>query len=268
MAEMPEAPQKAADGIREDMGQERQTFTVGKEKASSEEESVMERVVGRENLKQALKRVVANKGAPGIDGMTVEELTPHLKTHWPRLKEEWLSGRYVPKPVRGVDIPKAGGGTRRLGIPVVLDRFIQQAILQVLTPRIDPTFSKSSYGYRPGRSAQQAVEAGRRQVEAGYRWVVDLDVEKFFDRVNHDVLMARVARRIKDKRLLKLIRRFLEAGMMTEGVVQNHEEGTPQGGPLSPLLSNVMLDDLDKELERRGHRYCRYADGTRVQTWN
>ncbi|MFC1679523.1 group II intron reverse transcriptase/maturase [Elusimicrobiota bacterium] len=192
--------------------------------------------------------------------MTVEELPAYLKMQWSRLRRELLAARYVPKSVRAVDIPKPGGGMRRLGIPTVLDRFIQQAVLQVLTPVFDPTFSESSYGYRPGRSAHDAVSAGRGHVEAGYRWVVDLDVEKFFDRVNHDVLMARAARRVKDKRLLKLIRAFLNAGIMVEGVVQSRGEGTPQGGPLSPLLSNILLDELDQELERRGHRFCRYAD--------
>ncbi len=264
MAEMPEAPQRVADGIRKSMGQERQAITAKTEEALPRGEKLMEEVIGRENLKEALKRVKANKGAAGVDGMTVDALTPHLREQWPRMRMELLSGSYVPKPVRGVDIPKPNGGTRRLGIPTVVDRFIQQAILQVLTPLIDPTFSDSSYGYRPGRSAQDAVAAGRQYVKEGNRWVVDMDVEKFFDRVNHDVLMARMARRIEDKRLLKLIRRFLEAGMMMEGVVQSHEEGTPQGGPLSPLLSNVMLDDLDKELERRGHKFCRYADDCNV----
>ena len=196
--------------------------------------------------------------------MTVEELKPYLKVHWPRLRRELLEARYEPKPVRAVDIRKPGGGTRRLGIPTVLDRFIQQAVLQVMTPVFDPTFSESSYGYRPGRCAQDAVAAGRRHVEAGYRWVADLDLEKFFDRVNHDVLMSRVARRVKDKRLLKLIRAFLNVGIMVEGVVQPRDEGTPQGGPLSPLLSNILLDELDKELERRGHRFCRYADDANV----
>ena len=264
MAEMPEAPQRVADGIRKSMGQERQAFTAKTEKSFTRGGKLMEEVIGRENLKEALKRVKANRGAAGVDGMTVDELMPLLKEQWPRLRTELLGGSYVPKPVRGVDIPKPDGGTRRLGIPTVVDRFIQQAILQVLTPMIDPTFSESSYGYRPGRCAQDAVTAGRRYVEEGHRWVVDMDVEKFFDRVNHDVLMARMAKRIEDKRLLKLIRRFLETGMMVEGVVQDHEEGTPQGGPLSPLLSNVLLDELDKELERRGHKFCRYADDCNV----
>src|SRR5258708_24459940 len=196
--------------------------------------------------------------------MTVEELTSYLKAHWPRIRGELMESRYAPQPVRAVDIPKPGGGTRRLGVPTVLDRFIQQAVLQVLTPVFDPAFSESSFGYRPGRSAQSAVAAGRRHVEAGFRWVVDLDVEKFFDRVNHDMLMARVARKVKDKRLLKLIRAFLNAGIMTEGVEEPRDEGTPQGGSLSPLLSNILLDDLDKELERRGHRFCRYADDANV----
>ena len=264
MAEMPEPCRKVAAGSREDTVEVRQTSAAGKEEASSETTMLMKQVVERENLKRALRRVLANKGAPGIDGMTVEELTPHLKVHWPRLRGELLEGRYVPKSVRAVDIPKPGGGTRRLGVPTVLDRFIQQAVLQVLTPVFDPAFSESSFGYRPGRSAQGAVAAGRRHVEAGFRWVVDLDVEKFFDRVNHDVLMARVARKVKDKRLLKLIRAYLNAGIMVEGVVQPRDEGTPQGGPLSPLLSNILLDELDKELERRGHRFCRYADDANV----
>jgi RNA-directed DNA polymerase len=264
MAEKPESRQKAATGSREDMAAVRQAFTVTEEQAFSKTETLLEQVVERENLMQALKRVRANKGAPGVDGMTVEDLGPYLKAHWIQIREELLSGRYEPQAVRGVDIPKSAGGTRRLGIPTVIDRFIQQAILQVLTPLIDPTFSKASYGYRPGRSAQQAVQSGRKHVEAGFRWVVDLDLEQFFDRVNHDILMSRMARRIKDKRLLKLLRRFLEAGMMVEGVVQEHGQGTPQGGPLSPLLSNVLLDELDKELEQRGHRFCRYADDCNV----
>ena len=264
MAERPEPRRKVAAGSREGTLEVRQTSAVGKEEASSETTTLMEQVVGRENLKRALKRVVANKGAPGIDGLTVEELTPYLKAHWLQVRGELLESRYEPKPVRAVDIPKHGGGTRRLGVPTVLDRFIQQAVLQVLTPVFDPAFSESSFGYRPGRSAQDAVATGRRYVEAGFRWVVDMDVEKFFDRVNHDVLMARVARKVKDKRLLKLIRAFLGAGIMVEGVVQPRNEGTPQGGPLSPLLSNILLDELDKELERRGHRFCRYADDANV----
>ena len=264
MAEMPEPHRKVAAGSREGTAEVRQTSAAGKEEASSETTTLMEQVVGRENLKRALKRVLANKGAPGTDGMTVEKLTPYLKVHWPRLRGELLESRYVPKSVRAVDIPKPGGGTRRLGVPTVLDRFVQQAVLQVLTPVFDPAFSESSFGYRPGRSAQGAVAAGRRHVEAGFRWVVDMDVEKFFDRVNHDVLMARVARKVKDKRLLKLIRAFLNAGILAEGVVQPRGEGTPQGGPLSPLLSNILMDDLDKELERRGHRFCRYADDCNV----
>ena len=264
MAEKPESPRKAATGSCEDMGRVRQAFTAMKEEASLQEQELMERIVGRENLRRALKRVRANKGAPGTDGMTILELAPYLKVSWPRLRAELLSGTYKPESVRAVEIPKSAGGIRRLGIPTVLDRFIQQAALQILTPMIDPTFSEHSFGYRPGRSAQQAVQAGRRHVEAGSRWVVDMDVEKFFDQANHDVLMSRMARRIKDKRVLKLIRRFLEAGIMVDGVVEPHKEGTPQGSPLSPLLSNVLLDELDKELERRGHRFCRYADDCNV----
>jgi RNA-directed DNA polymerase len=214
---------------------------------------------------EALKRVRSNRGAPGADGMTVEALSPYLKKNWTRIREELLGETYIPQPIRRVEIPKPDGkGVRTLGIPTVLDRLIQQAVLQVLTPVFDPHFSESSYGFRPGRGCHDAVKAAQVHVEAGYRFVVDIDLEKFFDRVNHDVLMARVARRVGDKRLLRLIRRYLEAGIMMEGVVSPREEGTPQGGPLSPILSNVLLDDLDKELERRGHRFCRYADDCNV----
>jgi RNA-directed DNA polymerase len=209
--------------------------------------------------------VRANKGAPGIDGITVDELKPYLKEHWPRIREQLVLGTYVPQPGRRVDIPKPGGkGMRTLGIPTVLDRFIQQALLQVLTPLFDPHFSESSYGFRPGRRAHDAVQQSRRYVEEGHRYVVDIDLEKFFDTVNHDMLMARVARRVRDKRLLKLIRACITSGIMQEGVVQAHTEGTPQGSPLSPLLSNILLDEVDKELERRGHRFCRYADDCNV----
>jgi len=221
---------------------------------------LMEAVVERENMKTAWLRVKNNKGAAGVDGMTVDVLLPHLREHWPSLKEDLLAGRYQPRPVRKVEIPKPGGGMRQLGIPTVLDRLIQQALHQVLQPIFDPTFSASSYGFRPGRGAQQAVAQAKVYVAEGKRWVVDLDLEKFFDRVNHDILMARLARRIKDQRVLRLIRRYLQAGVMGSGLVSPRTEGTPQGGPLSPLLSNILLDDLDKELERRGHSFCRYAD--------
>jgi RNA-directed DNA polymerase len=213
----------------------------------------------------ALRRVEGNKGAPGIDAMTVEQLKPYLAEHWPRIREDLLAGRYRPAPVRGVEIPKPGGkGMRQLGIPTVLDRLIQQAVHQVLMPVFDPDFSSSSYGFRPGRSAHDAVLAARSFVADGRRFVVDLDLEKFFDRVNHDALMARVTRKVTDKRVLWLIRRYLQAGLMMGGMVTARSEGTPQGGPLSPLLSNILLDDLDKELERRGHAFCRYADDCNV----
>jgi RNA-directed DNA polymerase len=224
----------------------------------------MEKIVSRENMMVAYRRVVANKGAAGIDRMSVEQLQPHLKEHWPRIREELLGSRYTPRPVRGVAIPKPGGGMRQLGIPTVVDRLIQQAMHQVLTPLFDPGFSAASYGFRPGRRAHDAVLAARAYMADGRRFVVDIDLEKFFDRVNHDVLMARVARRVEDKRVLRLIRRYLQAGLMTGGMTTARTEGTPQGGPLSPLLSNILLDDLDKELERRNHAFCRYADDCNI----
>ena len=225
---------------------------------------VMEEVCKRENRRKALKRVRANQGSPGIDGMTVDELPGYLEQHWPTIREQLMSGTYEPKPVKRVAIPKPDGGVRKLGIPTVLDRFVQQAVQQVLQQQWDPTFSEHSYGFRPGRSAQQAVAQAQQYIAEGYGWCVDFDLEKFFDRVNHDKLMGQVAKRVEDKRLLKLIRAFLNAGVMENGLVSPSVEGTPQGGPLSPLLSNLVLDELDRELERRGHRYVRYADDSNI----
>ena len=240
-------------------------------KARSETENpagtnrIMEEVCERENLKEALRRVKANKGSPGVDGMTVQALPGYLKQHWLAIRERLLSGTYQPTPVRRVAIPKPdGGGARKLGIPCVLDRFVQQAVMQVLQRRWDPTFSDHSYGFRPQRSAHQAVAQAQQYIAAGFKWVVDLDLEKFFDQVNHDKLLAQIAKRIEDKRLLKLIRAFLTAGVMENGLVSLSVEGTPQGGPLSPLLSNLVLDELDRELERRGHRFVRYADDCNI----
>jgi RNA-directed DNA polymerase len=257
--EKPEPDRKDSGGTAKDTDRERQGGTARNEHVGIEAESLLERVLERENVLAAYRRVRANGGAAGIDGMTVEELMPYCQRHWARIRQELLSGTYRPQPVRKVDIPKPDGGTRTLGIPTVMDRMIQQALLQVLQPMWDPTFSEDSFGYRPGRSAQQAVVRAREHIRAGYRWVVDLDLEQFFDRVNHDVLMARVARRVKDKRVLRLIRRYLQAGLMEGGT-----EGTPQGGPLSPLLSNLLLDELDRELETRGHLFVRYADDVNV----
>jgi RNA-directed DNA polymerase len=231
----------------------------------SETMQLMEAVVDRENMLRALRRVERNKGSAGIDEMPVSELRPHLKAHWPAIKSELLSGSYRPMALREVMIPKPGGkGMRKLGIPTVVDRLIQQALHQVLSPIFDPFFSDHSYGFRPGRSAHGAVLAAQSYVASGRRWVVDMDLEKFFDNVNHDILMSRLGRRVGDRRILAVIRRYLQAGAMAAGVASVRREGTPQGGPLSPLLSNILLDDLDKELERRGHAFCRYADDCNV----
>ncbi len=234
------------------------------ERSGNDGVRLMERAVARDNVIAALKRVQKNKGSPGIDGMTVEALRLHLRATWPVLREQLLTGTYRPKPVRQQLIPKSDGGVRELGIPTALDRFIQQALLQVLQPQFDPTFSEHSYGFRPGRRAHDAVCRAQRYIQEGRRWVVDVDLEKFFDRVNHDVLLGRLAHRIADRRVLGLIRRYLEAGIMANGVVTERHEGTPQGGPLSPLLANVLLDDVDKELEMRGHAFVRYADDCNV----
>jgi len=227
-------------------------------------QGLMEAMVTPQNVRRAWKRVCANQGSPGVDGMRVHELGAYLKEHWARLREQLLEGSYRPQPVKRVEIPKPGGGVRQLGIPTVLDRFLQQALLQVLEPLFEPTFSDHSYGFRPGKSAHQALAAARAHVASGKGWVVDLDLEKFFDRVNHDLLMSLLAKRIGDTRVLKLLRRYLQAGAMAHGVVVERHQGTPQGGPISPLLANLLLDGLDKELERRGHAFCRYADDCNI----
>ncbi len=258
----------APDGSRRnrrDYGDGAPRFTARTDNSYPQTMQMIEAVVERENMIAALRRVEANKGSAGVDKMTVESLRPYLWEHWPRIKEQLLTGHYIPSPVRRVDIPKPNGkGMRQLGIPTVLDRLIQQALHQVMLVVFDCDFSNSSYGFRPGRSAHHAVLSARAYVASGRRWVVDMDLEKFFDRVNHDVLMSRVARKVKDKRVLGLVRRYLQTGVMAGGVVSQRTEGTPQGGPLSPLLSNILLDDLDKELERRGHAFCRYADDCNI----
>jgi group II intron reverse transcriptase/maturase len=252
---------KASELPRSD---ESSTATHGSERSGNDAEKLLELVVEWSNVEAALRRVRRKKGSPGIDGMTVGELPTYLAEKWPQIREDILSGAYQPMPVRRKAIPKKGGGVRELGIPTVLDRLIQQCIVRVLQPRFDPTFSEHNYGYRPGRSAHGAVCAAQRFIQEGRQWVVDVDLEKFFDRVNHDVLMGRLAKRIGDRRLLGLIRRYLDAGIMATGVVVERDEGVPQGGPLSPLLSNVLLDEVDKELERRGHAFARYADDCNV----
>ena len=252
-----EAPKGSGGGIEPSMAER-------KAQSPAVTDRLMEEVVERENLRKALKRVKANKGSPGVDGMTVEELPEYLKENWPSIRERLLEGTYRPQPVKRVEIPKPDGGMRKLGIPTVMDRFIQQAVLQVLQGIYDPMFSDHSYGFRPRRSAHQAVAKAQGYIAEGHRWVVDIDLEKFFDRVNHDKLMGKIAKRITDKRVLKLLRAFLNAGVMENGLVSPTDEGTPQGGPLSPLLSNIVLDDLDLELEKRGHRFVRYADDCNI----
>lgn len=238
--------------------------TLTEESSIPEAQGLLERMVKRDNMAKALNRVKQNKGAAGIDAMSVEELPGYLQGNWHHIKEQLLRGTYRPKPVRRVEIPKANGGIRLLGVPTVLDRLIQQAMHQVLSPLFDPEFSDNSYGFRPGRNAQQAVLQAKSYQHSGKRWVVDMDLAQFFDEVNHDILMARIARKMKDRRMLSLIRAYLQAGVMKGGVTSRTPKGTPQGGPLSPLLSNILLDDLDKELERRGHSFCRYADDSNI----
>ena len=264
MAEMPESHPEGSGRKPQEEGTGASSGAARRETVRPEESQMMEAVVARENLLDAYRQVMENKGAAGVDHMTVEQLKPYLQEHWAKIRESLLNGTYQPQAVRCVEIPKPNGGVRQLGIPTVVDRLIQQALHQILSLIFEPGFSESSYGFRPGRSAQQAVAQAKVYVSEGRRWVVDLDLEKFFDRVNHAVLMSRLARRINDKRVLGLIRRYLQAGMMSGGVASPRTEGTPQGGPLSPLLSNILLDDLDKELERRGHKFCRYADDCNI----
>ena len=263
-----EAPEEMPGAVLEGRGRKSREYdngasgvTVTRETYWAEAETrLMEEIISRGNMQKAYNRVVSNKGAAGVDNMSTGQLKGYLQTDWPRIKEELLNGTYKPQPVRKVEIPKPGGGIRMLGIPTVIDRLIQQAVHQELSPLFEPGFSVSSYGFRPGKSAHQAVQAACKAVERGLRWVVDIDLAKFFDRVNHDILMSRVARKVKDKRVLYLIRSYLQAGLFEGGVITQRVEGTPQGGPLSPLLSNILLDELDKELERRNHTFCRYAD--------
>ena len=237
---------------------------VGMEGLANQYERLMEEIVQNENMSEAIKRVVANKGAPGVDGIKVEELWPYMRANWTKIREQLLTGTYKPKAIRGVKIPKAEGGERQLGIPTVVDRAIQQAVVQVMEPIFDPGFSESSYGFRRGRSAHDALKRASEYVEEGRSIVVDIDLEKYFDQVNHDVLMTKIGRKIRDKRVLKLIGRFLRAGLMQEGLEEQRVKGTPQGGPLSPLLSNILLDELDVELEKRHHKFCRYADDCNI----
>jgi RNA-directed DNA polymerase len=261
---MPGATSEGSGRKPQEEGSGAASVTGREEHSMLEAERLMEEIVSRGNMMAAYSRVKANKGAAGVDRMPVSALMDYLKEEWGRIKEELLEGTYTPQPVLKVEIPKPGGGSRMLGIPTVLDRLIQQAVHQVMSPMFDSDFSEHSYGYRPGRSAQQAVQAARRHVASGRCWVVDLDLEKFFDRVNHDILMSLVKRKVKDRRVLSLIDRYLKAGMFEGGLVSVRQEGTPQGGPLSPLLSNILLDELDKELEARGHAFCRYADDSNI----
>jgi RNA-directed DNA polymerase len=258
------APGVAGEAQDADGGRVESLFSLHENQSPTSPLTVMQEVLQPENLKAALAQVQANKGSAGVDGMTVARLPGHLRLHWPRIKQQLLEGTYKPQPVRRVEIPKSDGGARKLGIPTVLDRFIQQAVQQVLTRRWDDTFSPNSFGFRPGKSAHQAVETAQRHIAEGCAWVVDIDLEKFFDRVNHDRLMGRIMQRENDKALIRLIRAFLTSGVMENGLVSPTDEGAPQGGPLSPLLSNLVLDELDKELERRGHRFVRYADDCNV----
>lgn len=257
------------DGIKATAFEEMQRLTIQRQKQTLEEtKDLMKAVCHKDNLMQALKKVVANKGAPGIDGMKVEELKEWLLKNEDALIKALEEREYKPQPVKRVEIPKPGGGIRQLGIPTVIDRLVQQALLQALTPIFESYFSNSSYGFRPGRSAHQAINQAKEYVKEGRLWVVDIDLEKFFDRINHDILMSRVARKIGDKRVLWLIRKFLQAGILVDGMRILGEEGTPQGGPLSPLLANILLDELDKDLERRGHKFCRYADDCNIYVFS